>query len=38
MQQSDSEYEAPRIEVIISNEEMEREVHYAGAVISGPFG
>ncbi len=28
------DYEAPRIELIVSEETMKREVHYAGDVIS----
>ncbi len=32
-----TEYEAPAVESVITSEEMEREVHYAGTVgISNP--
>ena len=27
----DTEYEAPRIELLVTGQELEREVHYAGA-------
>ncbi|MGK2963010.1 MAG: hypothetical protein ACSLFK_12845 [Gemmatimonadaceae bacterium] len=30
------EYEAPRIEMMVSSSELEREVHYAGGQISPP--
>jgi hypothetical protein len=30
------DYEAPRIELMVSQERMEREVHYAGQPISTP--
>ena len=30
-----AEYEAPRIESIFTSEDLEREVHYAGLVVSG---
>lgn len=33
-----ADYEAPRIELMVSQERMEREVHYAGNVISNPPG
>ena len=29
-------YEAPRIELVLSAEAVEREVHYAGTIISCP--
>ena len=29
-----TDYEAPRIELIVSEERMQREVHYAGGVFS----
>jgi hypothetical protein len=28
------DYEAPKVEVVVTREELEREVHYAGAGIS----
>jgi hypothetical protein len=31
-----SEYEAPLIETVITRDELEREVHYAGLPISAP--
>lgn len=33
-----ADYEAPRIELMVSQERMEREVHYAGNPISNPPG
>jgi len=33
-----SEYEAPLIETVISSDELEREVHYAGLPASPPVG
>ncbi|MGI8907327.1 MAG: hypothetical protein ACR2IE_12645 [Candidatus Sumerlaeaceae bacterium] len=31
-------YEAPRIELVLSADDVERQVHYAGAIISCPGG
>ncbi len=30
-----AEYEAPRIEMMVSSSDLEREVHYAGQVSNG---
>jgi hypothetical protein len=36
--ESKAEYEAPKIESVITSGDMEREVHYAGNQFSGPQG
>lgn len=33
-----SQYEAPRIEAVLTSDELEREVLYAGAVVVSPGG
>jgi hypothetical protein len=35
MENGPSEYEPPRIEIALTKQELEREVHYAGRITTG---